>query len=948
MEPQEIKKKSTKKGWLEDIKGKYSSMMNAGSAKNISEEKDKNEDEVEKEEKCYSEGEEDKGNKDISNTNNDDKTNGESIVNTDASDKKKGKGKKNSIPELWNGLDKERKEFFEVKKKYYFIEMTKFHQNRENCANNFLDLLEKSYDKMLEFLKRGTVEINMLQIFFKELIKNDSTYAKMVTGANSKINNLTHSFLNLPSDHLLTSQQKLLGIKKPSSELQIKKTDKLLNDNIDKEQQSIQGNSTKDYENVEQSKNNKKKYTEKEKEKEDDDNDIDHNSINNLDSNNIENNEKKPKIYELQETNIIKSPSEEFEKTVDEMFNGGLPSSVVNHYSITDWISHSFMNYTKYASNMKLSCEMMDSHIFQNKLFLLKDTYLKEQELLIDGFKRKKYELVKQMELCRYYWKSFENSYMNSDRYKTDENNETKKSKCSWLCQRKYLKNVKLLLLLQKEYIEILSMSIKVFFQLEEWKKNSLRNMLSSYILLYRSFLGFYMNNLNTLYDSLLQEKSIEKAQFDNLNAETLFEDVLRPVESFTFDENCTSIPKLNYALDVINKNSELFDPNISLKSVLCLFSAPISGYLTSVGIFNKMVEGILVISWDRFIHFFASKEDSSPQWSYNLNDIDFKIVKSKRNKKTSTTNKEEGKATTTETTTATNTLHEKQKNVDLSLEERNKEIMDKKKQRKSSYISSASSNASSSKEKENSQEKEKEKEEQPWEICLREKRKTLLISGWSLSFTCDTSHLTKVCFELLKNHLNSQCYQKQDPFTHCMQLVGSGEIMNDLSNTHNFSEFVILYQDLPEGTSLHNEDKEESPSQQEIENKKKENKQIIEQKRTLSRNEMELFENVNIDKSKEETNNEKQINKNELKENKEKEKEKEKEDSVNESDSDDDSESEEDSDDSDSDDDDSDESDSDESDSEDEEDIKLNLQNKKNKIKGNNTIIEGEDIKEE
>ncbi|CRG93916.1 conserved Plasmodium protein, unknown function [Plasmodium gallinaceum] len=757
------KNNSSKKGWIEEIKGKYSNIMSSGSK-----------------DTTYLSTLDNKTNKDVNDnldTIKEEKkkkikvTNNMKEEKNEIKKKKKDKRKNSSFVDDANSREK-KQIFFEIYKKYYFIEMTEYHKSRENCTINFLNFLETLFEKMIEVLKHGSDNINNLNKFFKEFLKNDIAYFKNVSYGNSKINNLTQSFLNIPNEDNLSNQQININ-KKNESKVNDSRT------NIIKE--GVSDNNPFNY-NLKEINNDmdnieKRNYFLKYDNIQKDTNEDEEKNIYKRENNNVEylDNLNKQNSHFLNR-NSSRNSINKINEIVDNIIDINSDKSNLNYNVIDEWIKYGYMNYIKIISSMKVSCDLIDNKIYQKKLTLLKETYIKEQENLIEVFKKKKNDFLKQLDTCKNYWKYFENSYSNSEKIRSDGIKDSKKIKCSWLCQRKYLKNVKDLLVIQNEYLEIIYKCVKTFFQLMEWKKDTIRDILGSYILLYKSFLNFYLNNMNILYESVLQEKNIEKSHVDNLNSVTMMEDdIIKPVIGFHFDENCNSIPILNNAINLIRKSVVFYNSQINVKSILCLFSSKIKGYLTSVGIFNKCVEGIIVISWDKFIHFFNNVEDTSPQWSYYLGDIEFKMVKNKKYQKKLSKEKNKKNVDTNEKKSDTNNIV-KDNNEELRNEDNNKHTSPKNndddirvKSMKSELSDDITTNYNNT------------NENSDMEIQMKEKKKTLLINGWSFTFKCSTEHLTKVCFELLRNHLYSEYFQDENSFSHFTNIICNGEIQNDM-----------------------------------------------------------------------------------------------------------------------------------------------------------------------
>ncbi|GAB67223.1 hypothetical protein PCYB_112440, partial [Plasmodium cynomolgi strain B] len=479
---------------------------------------------------------------------------------------------------------------------------------------------------MVEALKHGSYNINNLNRFFKEFIKNDITYynKSVSVGGNTRVNNLTQSFLNIQDEQMTNGEFANIGNVQGEDPLNSQANGSV--DDLKKKKGSTastimnEGRSNEKKNNKMDSEEKKKKKKSKKGEGEE----IVSNSLGeHLPGNNT------PFLNK----NYGKNASNKINEIADNVIDVNTDMSNLNHSIIDDWVQYGFMNYRKIMNSMKISCDVIDSKINQKMLIILKDSYLKEQENLIDAMKKKKNDFLKQVDLCKIYWKYFENSYSNSEKIRSDGIKDSKKIKCSWLCQRKYIKNVKDLLKIQNEYLDIINSSVKTFFQLIEWKKNTIRDILC---FLYKSFLNFYLNNMNILYDSILLEKNIDATQFQNLSSVTIIDDddLIKEVSPFQLNDNCDAIPQLNKALSLIKSSIIFYNHEINVKSILCIFSSKISGYLTSVGFFNKCLDGVIVITWDKFIHFFSDVEDAAPQWSYYMEDIEFKLVKCKADSK--------------------------------------------------------------------------------------------------------------------------------------------------------------------------------------------------------------------------------------------------------------------------------------------------------------------------
>ncbi|EUD68649.1 hypothetical protein C922_01049 [Plasmodium inui San Antonio 1] len=750
-------------------------------------------------------------------------------------------------------LHEKKKIFFEVYKKYYFIEMTEYHKSRENCTNNFINFLERISDKMVEALKHGAYNINNLNTFFKEFIKNDTTYSNKsvsVGGNNSRMNNLTQSFLNIPDEefpngpsanHGSVQREDPLNSQANGSVTDLKKKKESTASAIVSEGK-LKGKKNSKMDDL---KEKRKKGPKKEEE---------------IAGNSQEGNV--PDTPFLKKNNGRRA-SNRINEIADNVIGVNADMCNLNHSIIDDWVQYGFMNYRKIMNSMKISCDVIDSKINQKMLIILKDTYLKEQETLMDTMKKKKSDFLKQVDLCKMYWKYFENSYSNSEKIRSDGIKDSKKIKCSWLCQRKYIKNVKELLKIQNDYLEIINSSVKTFFQLIEWKKNTIRDILCSYILLYKSFLNFYLNNMNILYDSILLEKNIEATQFQNLSSVTIIDDddLIKEVSPFQLNDHCDSIPQLKKALSLIKSSIIFYNDEINVKSILCLFNSKIKGYLTSVGLFNKCVEGVIVITWDNFIHFFSDVEDAAPQWSYYMEDLEFKLVKCKTDYKKNALDTDksesdsvtegaaagtaaEGMATAVEgevepsatadvaattprkhsrSTTPRNTSPSKTPPGNHSNQSKGKKGKDKTGGKDTSSVFSggdAPEAASSTKNGDrdigvNTSKRQSSdncdansstiNDEDDVEIQMKEKKKTLLISGWSFTFKCTTSYLTNVCYELLSNHLCSPYFEDENSFSNFSNIITNGEVKNDLLFMDEMASFYNAYM---EGMSQDTKDK--------------------------------------------------------------------------------------------------------------------------------------------
>ncbi|SBS85067.1 conserved Plasmodium protein, unknown function [Plasmodium ovale] len=775
--------KGSKKGWVNELKGTYSNILNSGSRGmtyfSSSFLSDKNQGDDEK----------------MCSANSSGRGSYPSDVYTDG----------NSIGGELNFQEK-KKIIFEVYKKYYFIEMTEYHKSRENCTFNFLKFLDRLNEKMVETLKYGTYNISNLNKFFKEFLKNDAAYYRSISVGNTRMNNLTQSFLNLPVEE--------------HSERRTSEGTTTVNasgntDGLSLNSLHINNSRTNDFpNNTPYNSNTPSEGTNT------------HGSVLCERNECGEMKDKEGALF-LKKCNA-KNGFNKIDEIADNVINVDEDLCKLNHKIIDDWMQYGFMNYSKISNSMKITCDLIDSKICQKMLIILKESYTKEQENLIEGLKKKKNDFLKQIDLCKNYWKYFENSYSNSEKIRSDGIKDSKKIKCSWLCQRKYLKSVKILLKIQNEYLDIIYTSVKLFFQLIYWKKNTIRDILCSYILLYKSFLNLYIKNMNVLYDSILQDKNINISQFNNLNDITLInsEDngIIKTISPFKFNPNCNSIPRLNNALNLINNSILFYNKNISVKSILCLFCSHIKGYLTSVGIFNKCVEGVIVITWDKFIHFFADAEDVSPQWSYYLDDVEFKIVKSKSDQRADAnreplkretlepagTAEETAKETAKETAeeTAKETAEETAKETAEETAKENAEETAKENAEGNAFIvrthgmegdphahKPENTNPELNTIKEESMNNcsttlFNRKDNDDIEIQIKEKKKTLLLSSWCFTFKCTTYHLTNVCFELLNNHLCSPYFEDENSFTNFINIISCGQVKNDLLFTEEIANF--------------------------------------------------------------------------------------------------------------------------------------------------------------
>ncbi|SBT38099.1 hypothetical protein, conserved [Plasmodium ovale wallikeri] len=753
--------KGSKKGWVNELKGTYSNILNSGSRGmtyfSSSFLSDKNQGDDEK----------------MCSGNSSGRGSYPSDVYTDG----------NSIGGELNFQEK-KKIIFEVYKKYYFIEMTEYHKSRENCTFNFLKFLDRLNEKMVEALKYGTYNISNLNKFFKEFLKNDAAYYRSISVGNTRMNNLTQSFLNLPVEE--DSERRI-------SEGTVNESGNT--DGLTLHSLHTNNSRTNDFpNNTPYNSNTPSEGTNM------------HGSVLCERNECGEEKDKEGALF-LKKMNV-KSGFNKIDEIADNVINVDEDLSKPNHKIIDDWMQYGFMNYSKISNSMKITCDLIDNKICQKMLIILKESYTKEQENLIEGLKKKKNDFLKQIDICKNYWKFFENSYSNSEKIRSDGIKDSKKIKCSWLCQRKYLKSVKNLLKIQNEYLDIIYTSVKLFFQLIYWKKNTIRDILCSYILLYKSFLNFYIKNMNVLYDSILQEKNINISQFNNLNDMTIInsEDngIIKNISPFKFNPNCNTIPRLNYALNLINNSILFYNKNISVKSILCLFSSHIKGYLTSVGIFNKYVEGVIVITWDKFIHFFADAEDVSPQWSYYLDDVEFKILKTKPDQRADASREPPKRETLEPAGTAKSAA---EGDVKVTAEGDAKVTAEGAAEGDASTVKTLGmeGNPPAHKSENENPELNTIKEEpanncstthfnrrdnDDIEIQIREKKKTLLLSSWCFTFKCTTYHLTNVCFELLNNHLCSPYFEDENSFTNFINIISCGQVKNDLLFTEEIANF--------------------------------------------------------------------------------------------------------------------------------------------------------------
>ncbi|ETW47334.1 hypothetical protein PFMALIP_04683 [Plasmodium falciparum MaliPS096_E11] len=727
-----------------------------------------------------------------------------------------------------SSIHEKKRIFFEVYKKYYFIEMTEYHKSRENCTNNFLNFLERLTEKIIDELKHGTYNITNLNKFFKEFLKNDTTYFKNLQFGNTRMNNLTQSFLNITNDEYFTNNHLLESYRKRESNL----SDKSDKPNINEQNNDVMNNNdlkennshSKEKDHHDNNKKNKKNKNKNKNNKKETGNNNNNNNNNNKSnssssSNNNSNNSNSSSSSSVQDTsfnnksknvekvcnekdihflsrNNSKGWTNKINEIVDNIIDVNSDECNLSHEMIDEWVKYGLMNYLKVMNNMKINCDLIDNKIYQKKIVQLRDIYAKEQETLIEGLKKKKNDFLKQLDICKMNWKSFENSYSNSEQIRSDGIKDSKRIKCSWLCQRKYLKNVKDLLKIQYEYLDIVYLSVKSFFQLVEWKKNSIRDILCSYIHLYKSVLNFYLNNMNILYQSILEEKIIDKNQIDNLNSATIMDDdLIKQDRPFHFDENCNNIPTLNNALNLIRKSILFYNKDINVKSILCIFTSKISGYLTSVGFFNKCTEGLIVITWDKFVHFFTDVEDASPQWSYFIGDIEIKMVKCKKNiQKNLNDNIPNNK--------------KEEQNIGEPLDDKNKEksaeLSHDNNINKKSEIKNVKDQDNDGKNKTNANDNSNNLpidnssniEPEEMEIQMKEKKKTLLLSGWSFTFKCETQHLTNVCFQLINEHLYSEYFEEETCFYKFPKIIDNGEIKNDLQYNQEMDNFYKIQDD--------------------------------------------------------------------------------------------------------------------------------------------------------
>ncbi|CXI66925.1 conserved Plasmodium protein, unknown function [Plasmodium berghei] len=764
-------KKTSRNSWVKELQGTYSNMLISGS-KGIS----------------YLSSTFSGGQNLVSNVKTDVKNNhNKSIANDIEDNVLEDKNELQNENEEIN-ISEKKKIIFEVYKKYYFIEMTKYHKSREKYTTNFLNFLEGLNDKMSEALKHGECNINNLNIFFKEFLKNDTNYYKGTSLGSNRINNMSKSFMSITGNDGFCDQchstidaenYNIIHCKKNNETSDSMKSHDCFT-NMDKQKNINQSNS----------KENNNTCDLKQK---------------NYDSSKISEETEHVKTN-MASGNIVSTTYERKNKPnemllfLDKVIDVDANNYNYYHTIINDWAQFGFINYTKVMNNMKASGNLIDNEICQKFLVTLKDSYIKEEDNLMAKLKKKKNEFLKQIEACKICWKNFENSYSNSEQIRSDRIKNSKKIKCSWLCQRKYLKNVKNLIQIQIDYIEIICECIQIFFQLNEWKKNAIKYILCSYILLYKSFLNIYINNINILYDSILQEKNIEISQFNNLKTITDIdeynndsEQMIRQIHPFKFDKykKNDDIPKFQNALDLINNNIFFFSKEYNIRSMLCIFCSNIKGHLTNAGIFNKYIEGIFVITWDKFIHFFSNPNDVSPQWSYHIDDIEIKLIRTDKNTNTENFNNDskdkQGNINGEENNikkesndfpfpnSSQNIIHDSPKKEPIPEEENNEE--------KKAITKTSSNETSIDQFKINNDE---------IDVQIREKRKLLRISRWSFTFRCSTSHLTNVCYELMNNHLDSS-YYKEDLsfFSNFFNIISNGEIRNDLLFT---KEMANLY----------------------------------------------------------------------------------------------------------------------------------------------------------
>ncbi|KEG02554.1 conserved Plasmodium protein, unknown function [Plasmodium vinckei vinckei] len=700
-------------------------------------------------------------------------------------------------------ISEKRKIIFEVYKKYHFIEMTKFHTSREKYTTNFLNFLEGINEKMSEALKHGEYNIHNLNKFFKEFLRNDTNYYKSTSLGSNRGNSSSKSFMNMPSnddccDHshsnLETENDHIPPYKKDSQIGNIMKSNDYFT-NIDKHK-NINNSNSKEPDNLYEYKKNNSNSSKIS---------IDSDKRINEQTDYVKTNEAStfcnivPTSYEKK-----KKPNEML-IFLDKVIDVDANNYNYSHTIINDWAHFGFINYTKVMNNMKASRNLIDSEICQKYLIILKDSYIKEEENIIAQLKKKKSEFLKQIDACKVCWKYFENSYSNSEQMRSDRTKSSKKNKCSWLCQRKYLNNVKKLIQIQTDYLDIICEAIQIFFQLNEWKKTSIKDILCSYILLYKSFLNIYINNINILYGSILQETNIEISQFNNLKTITDVdeynndnENMIRQIHPFKFDKNIKSddIPKFQNALNLINNKIIFFNKEYNIRSTLCLFCSNIKGHLTNAGIFNKYIEGILVITWDKFIHFYTTPDDASPQWTYHINEIEIKRTRAIKSKKSINTENSNNDSKDKNGNGEENNIKNgpdcfpSNSSQNMNNDSPKKEpIPEDENDKEKKEISETASDRSSI---DQSQINDNE-----LGIQIREKRKLLRISGWSIIFRCNTTDITDICYELMSNHLNSH-YYKEDLsfFSNFFNIISNGEIQNELLFTTEMNNIYIQNND--------------------------------------------------------------------------------------------------------------------------------------------------------
>ncbi|VTZ69314.1 conserved Plasmodium protein, unknown function [Plasmodium chabaudi chabaudi] len=771
-------KKASKSSWVKELQGAYSNILISGS-KGISYLSS-----------SFS------GDQNLSS---DDKTN----VNRSRSNSESNSvGGKNGAQNEVASISEKRKIIFEVYKKYHFIEMTKFHTSREKCTTNFLNFLEGINEKMGEALKHGEYNIHSLNKFFKEFLKNDANYYKSASLGSNRGNSLSKSFMNMPSNDSSCDQCNA-NLEAENDHLPHYKKDNHIGNtmkshnyftNIDRHK-NINHSTSKEATNLYEYKKNNSNSS---KMSGDSDKRI------NVQTDYAKGNEPNSFCNIVPTTHEKKSKPNEMLIFLDKVIDVDANNYNYYHTIINDWSHFGFINYVKVMNNMKASRSLIDNEICQKYIIILKDSYIKEEENLIAKLKKKKSEFLKQIDACKVCWKYFENSYSNSEQIRSDRSKNSKKNKCSWLCQKKYLNNVKKLIQIQTDYLEIICESIQIFFQLNEWKKSSIKDILCSYILLYKSFLNIYINNINILYDSILQEKNIEASQFNNLKTITDVDEynhdnehMIRQIHPFKFDKykKNEDFPKFQNALNLINNNILFFSKEYNIRSTLCLFCSNINGHLTNAGIFNKYIEGILVITWDKFIHFFSNPDDSSPQWSYHINEIEIKrarVIKSKKGANAENSNNDsKDKHGNGEENNIKNGSDYFPSNSSQNMNDSPKKEPipeDEHGEEKKDITETASDRSSIDQSKINNNE---------LGIHIREKRKLLRISGWSIIFRCNTPHITDICYELISNHLNSH-YYKEDLsfFSNFFNIISNGEIQNDLLFTKEMNNIYIQNND--------------------------------------------------------------------------------------------------------------------------------------------------------